>query len=150
MAVQICSSRFSPAFAGMALKWGSSGHLQNTLSGKGMNLMRMINWPVVIKFDGDDELIYVGSEEEWQHDAASLCYNHQGDDCLVDSSGHIFRLGHLHDDSINTEDTGRQITLQDFIRLVRIHASSAHHCCIEKISFRTIADGIELVAGMDN
>ena len=87
---------------------------------------------------------------EWQHDAASLCYNHQGDDCLVDSSGHIFRLEHLRDDSINTKDTGRQITLQDFIRLVRIHASSAHHCCIEKISFRTIADGIELVAGMDN
>ena len=47
----------------------------------------MINWPVVIKFDGDDELAYVGSEEEWMCDAESHLYNHKGDDYLIDSSG---------------------------------------------------------------
>jgi hypothetical protein len=108
----------------------------------------MINWPVVIKFDGDDELIYVGTEEQWQHDAQSHVYNHKGDDVLIDSSGYLFRLDHAHEDNIHAACTGRQIALQDFIKLVRIHASNSYHCCIEKIHFRTVAAGISLIASM--
>lgn len=92
----------------------------------------MINWPAVIKSDGDDELTYVGSEEEWLRDAESHLYNHNGDDRLMDSSGDIFSLDHVHNDSFKPESTGNQIALQDFIKLVRIHASSSHRCCIEK------------------
>jgi hypothetical protein len=112
--------------------------------------LRMINWPVVIKFDGDDELAYVGSEEEWMCDAESQLYNHKGDDYLIDSSGHIFSLEHMQDGIINAESTCKQIQLQDFIRLVRIHASNSHRCCIEKINFRNIAEGISLVASMND
>ena len=110
----------------------------------------MINWPVVIKFDGDDELTYVDSEEEWMRDAESHLYNHKGDDYLIDSSGHIVSLEHLQNGIINAENTCKQISLQDFTRLVRIHASSSHRCCIEKIYFRDIAEGISLVASMSD
>ena len=110
----------------------------------------MINWPVVIKFDGDDELAYVGSEDEWMRDAESHLYNHKGDDYLIDSGGQIFSLEHVQDGIINTESTCKQIPLQDFIRLVRIHASSSHRCCIEKINFRNIAEGISLIASMSD
>ena len=110
----------------------------------------MINWPVVIKFDGDDELTYVDSEEEWMRDAESHLYNHKGDDYLIDSSGHIFSLEHMQNGIINAESTCAQILLQDFVRLVRIHASSSHRCCIEKIYFRDIAEGISLVASMSD
>lgn len=110
----------------------------------------MINWPVVIKLDGDDELAYVGSEEEWMRDAESHMYNHKGDDYLIDSSGHIFSLEHMQNGIINAESTSKQILLQDFVRLVRIHASNSHRCCIEKINFRNIAEGISLVASMSD
>ena len=110
----------------------------------------MINWPAVIKFDGDDELIYIGSADEWLRDAQSLLYHHKGDDYLIDSSGCIFNLEHINDDILNPQGTGSQISLQDFIRLVRIHASNAHRCCIEKISFRNIAEGIRLVSSMND
>ena len=110
----------------------------------------MIDWPVVIKFDGDDELTYVDSEEEWMRDAKSHLYNHEGDDYLIDSSGHIFSLERVQDGIINTESTCKQIPLQGFIRLVRIHASNSHRCCIEKINFRNIAEGISLVASMSD
>lgn len=105
----------------------------------------MINWPAVIQCDGDDELTYVGSKQEWLRDGESLLYNHSGDDHLIDSSGHIFKLDHLHNNRIHPANTGKHVTLDEFIRLVRIHASCAHRCCIEKISFRTIAEGISLV-----
>ena len=108
----------------------------------------MINWPAVIKFNGDDELIYVGSYDEWVRDAESHLYNHKGDDYLIDSSGHLFSLDHVHDDILSPESTGKQIELQDFIKLVRIHASNSHRCCIEKINFRNIVEGICLIASM--
>jgi hypothetical protein len=110
----------------------------------------MINWPAVIKFDGDDELTYIGSADEWLRDAQSLLYHHKGDDYLIDSSGYIFNLEHVNDDILNPQGTGSQISLQDFIRLVRIHASNSHRCCIEKISFRNIAEGIRLVSSMND
>lgn len=109
----------------------------------------MINWPAVIKYDGDDELVYVASVEAWKCDAELHLYNHRSSDQLIDSSGRVFSLDYSDDDTIVTEDTGTRLKLDDFIRLVRIHASSSHHCCIEKISFRSFAEGIELVAGMN-
>ena len=109
----------------------------------------MINWPAVIKYDGDDELVYLASVEAWTCDADLHLYNHRSTDQLIDSSGRIFSFDYHDDDTIVTEDTGTRLKLDDFIRLVRIHASSSHHCCIEKIHFRSIAEGIELVAGMN-
>lgn len=109
----------------------------------------MINWPAIIKYDGDDELIYVGSDQEWMRDAESHLYNHKDADHLIDSSGDIFRLDHVQGDIRNLPATGKQIALQDFIKLVRIHASSSHRCCIEKIHFRNIAEGISLIASMN-
>lgn len=109
----------------------------------------MINWPAVIKCDGDDELIYVGGEEAWRRDARSYLYHHGGADQLIDSSGQVFDLDRKDDGSIEARGYGKMIDLDSFIRLVRIHASSAHHCCIEKISFRSVGEGIDIIAGME-
>ncbi len=108
----------------------------------------MINWPAVIIYEGDDELTYVGSEEEWIRDAESHLYNHKNGDLLIDSNGDIFSLDQVQDNIRNLSATGNRIALEDFVRLVRIHASNSHRCCIEKITFRTIASGISLVASM--
>lgn len=109
----------------------------------------MINWPAVIKYDGDDELIYIGSNEIWLRDAEAHLYNHNGNDCLIDSNGDIFSLDPVHDNERKPVATGNRIGLQEFIKLVRIHASSSHRCCIDKIYFRSIAEGIGLIASMN-
>ena len=108
----------------------------------------MIDWPAVIKYEGDDELVFVDSAEAWQRDAASHLYNHRGSDYLVDSSGRIFHFDQSGESPVSTTDSGDRISLDAFIRLVRIHASTSHRCCIEKISFRSAAEGIRLVADM--
>ena len=111
---------------------------------------RVIYWPAVIKFRGDDELAHIGSAEEWQRDASSYLYHHNDGNILIDSKGHVLNLSRGVDGRINAEKTGIRIEVADFIRLVRIHASSSHRCCIEKISFRTVAEGIGLVAAMND
>ena len=108
----------------------------------------MILWPAVIKFEGDDELCYIDSERTWIQDAESLLYNHRGNDRLIDSMGCIYKLERRQDDHIEAVNSGQQISLSDFIKHVRIHASCAHRCCIEKINFRSIAEGIRLIDSM--
>ena len=110
----------------------------------------MINWPAVIKFDGDEELVFIRSNTEWKRDAESLLYNHSGDDQLIDSSGRVYSLVHHEDGSLHTENTGSTVGLTQFVKLVRIHASNSHRCCIEKINFRDIAEGIRLIASMSD
>jgi hypothetical protein len=109
----------------------------------------MINWPAVIHFDGDDELVFISSQSEWSSDAESLLYNYSSGDRLIDSSGQIFRLVRNEDGKPQAESSNNTIALDDFIRLVRIHASNSHRCCIEKIHFRDIHEGIMLIASMD-
>ena len=111
--------------------------------------LSLIVWPAVINFEGDDELCYVDSEQVWMQDAESLLYNHRGQDRLIDSNGSIYGLERRHDDHIEVTVTGARIRLSDFIKQVRIHASNSHRCCIEKISFRSIAEGIRLVDDMN-
>ena len=109
----------------------------------------MISWPAVIQFDGDNELVFVGSQTDWSKDAESLLYNHSGGDRLIDSSGQIFKLERIEGGNLRAESSGNTIALHDFIRLVRIHASNSHRCCIEKIHFRDIHEGILLIASME-
>jgi hypothetical protein len=109
----------------------------------------MIEWPAIIKHEGDDELICISSADEWTRDSGSYLYNHSGNNLLIDSKGNIFNLANDANGGISADKTGRIISLEDFIRLVRIHASTINRCCIEKISFRSIADGVKLIASMN-
>jgi len=107
-----------------------------------------IDWPAVIKFEGDDELLYVGSGQEWASDANLHACRYSQDDCLVDSSGHKFRLVAAADGVVMPADSGEMISLQSFIRLLRAHAAAAGQCCIEKIMTRSVAEGIALVRSL--
>ncbi len=109
----------------------------------------MVEWPAVIKFDGDDELAYIGSAEEWLRDADSHLYNHRGNNQLIDSNGDVYRLEQANDQMVISDAADSSITLDAFIRLVRMHASTTHRCCIEKINFRTVFEGIDLIASMN-
>lgn len=108
----------------------------------------MVEWPAVIKYEGDDELTYVDSDTEWVRDSAMYLYNHNGNNSLIDSNGTIFSLKLNDNGGTGINHTGDVISHEDFTRLVRIHASTVNRCCIEKIGFRDIADGIKLIQSM--
>ena len=109
----------------------------------------MIEWPAVVKYEGDDELTYIGSENEWMRDSGSHLYNHTGTSFLIYSKGAIFSLIDNETGTISLHVSGDKMSVEDFTRLVRIHASTVNRCCIEKISFRDIADGVKLIDSMN-
>ncbi|MFM2606564.1 DUF4144 family protein [Vibrio chagasii] len=50
----------------------------------------MIRWPSLVKLDGDDELIYVASENDFQAECSDMILGE--DDYLIDSEGDSYAL----------------------------------------------------------
>ncbi|QUM77134.1 hypothetical protein HWV00_13325 [Moritella sp. 24] len=50
----------------------------------------MVKWPAVIKYQGEDELIYIESLAEWQSDPDLCESSYEVEDRLIDASGALF------------------------------------------------------------
>lgn len=109
----------------------------------------MITWPVIIKHDGEDELIYVKSLSDWQADEEMLLYIFTERDVLIDSKGKVFSLPLLQK-NIHSEDYLATCNLDNVIELLKAHAAIMGQCCVEKIQTNSIADAIELVASIND
>ena len=108
----------------------------------------MIDWPAIIHVDGDDELALVGSAQEWgSHDEWSAV-EYSADDFLLDSGGQVYRLDCSTNGIVQPAATGRTLTVSEFIALVKRHAALSSACCIEKIAFRNIEEGMAIVASL--
>lgn len=108
----------------------------------------MINWPAVIKYHGDDELGYIDSESEWNCDPDLSACDYDSRDGLIDSHGCVYRLDNKENGVVHPVLMNNSITLCEFIKLVKLHASDQGQCCIEKIVFNNIKDGIQLVSSL--
>jgi len=108
----------------------------------------MINWPAVIKYHSDDELAYVASESAWNSDADLSAFDYEKSDVLIDSHGHVYRLDYKESGIVHPIFASNIISLYEFIKLVKLHASAQGECCIEKIVFRSVKEGMQLVDSM--
>ncbi|TRX55125.1 DUF4144 family protein [Thalassomonas sp. M1454] len=104
----------------------------------------MIHWPAIIKHDGEDELIYISSELDWQNDEEMLLYIFTDRDVLIDSNGQVFSLDEVQQ-HLNSSTVLATASLENVIELIQAHAAIAQACCIEKIQTKTIKQAIELV-----
>jgi len=55
-------------------------------------MVEMINWPAVIKYEGQDELAYVSSRAQLESDAESHAFSCDHNDFLIDGKGCIYSL----------------------------------------------------------
>lgn len=110
--------------------------------------MKIINWPAILKYHGEDELIYLASETKWNNDADLSAFNYEEDDALIDNNGRVYHLNKSEKGMIHPTSTNDIIPLSQLIKLVQKHAATNGECCIEKIVFKSIAEGIKLVASM--
>jgi len=107
----------------------------------------MVNWPAVVKYHGEDELIYVESFAEWQNDP-DLCLSHyELEDRLIDATGALFSLSAASSPS----DTDMFVALDlrilvpEFVELVRKHAVIENYCCSAKLNAKTYQQVIAMV-----
>ncbi|WP_371187862.1 DUF4144 family protein [Thalassotalea maritima] len=109
----------------------------------------MIAWPAVVKHDGEDELIYIVSEQDWLNDEEMLLYVFSDRDVLIDSHGHVFSLPAVQQNMASTEVLGTA-TLENMIELAQLHAAVNQQCCVGKIGAGNIAEVMQIIASMQD
>ena len=103
-----------------------------------------IHWPVIIKYDDDDELGYVIDQQQWDEDTELHQFQFDGSDVLIDSSGQVYGLSMIENSiSINTTDEIK--TLEEILGLVKAHAAQAGSCCVAKLYAPSIDEAFKIV-----
>lgn len=110
--------------------------------------MRMINWPAIIYVDGDDELTYVASESEWNNHPEWSAAEYDVEDVMIDSTGVVYRIGSMSSGVVQLDKTDQKISVTQLVTLVKRHAALNNACCIEKMGFRNIEEGMTIIASL--
>ena len=97
----------------------------------------MVSWPCILKLNGDDELIYLGSEQDFISECRELLFS--DDDHVIDSAG----ASYLISEEIALIKTKRIITVDDVTHLIRANEFKKAELCLTKIYFLTISDAIK-------
>ena len=108
----------------------------------------MIAWPVVVRFDHDDELLFVGDANEWGLDPEQFLHSYDDNDTVIDSEGKIFTLSSDGaGKNANIRDTGENMSLDEFAEMIKCHVSALGECCAAKFNIDSFRQGMLIVAG---
>jgi hypothetical protein len=100
----------------------------------------MIAWPCMLKLDGDDELIYLDSEQDFISECRELLLC--DDDHVIDSVGYRYLIESISGELalIKTE----QILVAAYVsNLIRAHEFKKATLCLTKIHFLTVSEAIK-------
>lgn len=103
----------------------------------------MIHWPAVLQYRGDNELVFIAAQSQWDNDPELSGDHYDADDRLIDLTGAVFKF------SARTSElthTGQSVTLAELVELIRLHMSEVGLCCVAKFSVASIAEAIVMVS----
>jgi hypothetical protein len=109
----------------------------------------LITWPAIIKYSGDAELAYIGTQAEWDADAHLHGFRVEQTDVLIDSNGEIYALSTVVNGTVLPEPTGKLASLEQVVELVRAHASQLGSCCVAKFSASSVREALRSVSALD-
>ncbi len=104
----------------------------------------MIQWPAIIKLVGDHELIYLESQHQWDNNPEIRATHFQQADRLYDAEGREYLI---HQPFIGElEASGKVISLEKAIQLIRLHASQDGACCVSKFGAKSFKEAFDMIA----
>lgn len=109
---------------------------------------QLLNWPAIIKHSDDAELTYICNQSKWDNDPDLHHFDFDEDDFLIDSTGRLFTLTN-RDDIVKPEDSGRTMSLDATLGLIKAHAAQKGSCCVAKIYAPTIDEAFKIVASLE-
>ena len=104
-----------------------------------------IQWPAMIKYGGDDELIYIHDQQEWLSDDDLSQFGYAAGDLLVDSTGRAFSLQAQPADRVEPVSTNEEVSPQQATEWIRNHFSVSGACCISKIHANSVAECLQML-----
>ncbi|UUM32904.1 DUF4144 domain-containing protein [Vibrio japonicus] len=103
----------------------------------------MVNWPSILKLDGDEELIYLADQDAFLADCAEMIM--QREDRLIDSEGYTFSI-ESNNNSIVLCPCNAQLDAKQVSTLIQEHEFANAQACIIKIHFASVAQAIQALA----
>jgi hypothetical protein len=104
----------------------------------------VIKWPCIVKFFGEDELLYLANNKALYSDCKDCILN--DDDYLIDINGNCYSLLQVLYSKEVTEPLMKIITLDEITQLIRLSEFSKASLCLSKIHFQNIAQAIQSLA----
>lgn len=103
----------------------------------------MVNWPAVIKLQGDDELIYIPNATAWEQDPDLSGYHYNDNDRLIDSCGNSYSLvTNQQSKTANISPCNMKYNSVEFCELLKAHFLCLQHCCVSKFFIKSIDEGM--------
>ncbi|WP_299007201.1 DUF4144 family protein [uncultured Shewanella sp.] len=103
-----------------------------------------LQWPVLVCYQGDDELVYIADEAAWLaycDEAPTLI---AGEDKLIDASGQLYHMIES-DGQLVLFATNRIFLFAELLALVRKNACLVQQSCSAKIDANTYRQLIHIV-----
>lgn len=110
---------------------------------------QLLQWPAIIKYSDDAELLYISSQIQWTDDAGLHAFNYDEADYLIDSIGHTFTLTNRIHNVVQPEFTHVTKPLEDILGLVKGHASQMGSCCVSKLYAPSISEAFKIVNSLN-
>jgi hypothetical protein len=100
----------------------------------------MVTWPCLLKLEGDDELIYLGSDQDFISECQDLILS--DDDYVVDSIGYSYLVEPIAEE-LSLIKKERMLLASEVTHLIRAHEFKKASLCLTKIHFLTVSDAIK-------
>lgn len=105
----------------------------------------MVKWPAIIKYSGEDELLFIKSDSHWVGDDDFNVYPYHCDDVLLDSSGALFSI-----DNNCFKPLKKTLPIDTFRLWIKNHMVVLNQCCSSKLSVAKYSDGLLLIEQLCN
>jgi hypothetical protein len=93
----------------------------------------------MLKLDGDDELIYLDSQQEFNSQCSDLIFS--DDDYVIDSLGNYYLI-ELISRKLGLTIVDKTLSTDEVIHLIRAHEFNKASVCLTKIHYLTISEAI--------
>lgn len=105
-----------------------------------LEVFLMIAWPCLLKLDGDDELIYLDTADDFTAELQDLILS--GGDYVIDSKGRQYFIA-LIAEQPKLSKTKQVLSADDISHLIAAHEFTKASLCLTKMHFVSVADAIK-------
>ncbi|EKO3384908.1 DUF4144 domain-containing protein [Vibrio fluvialis] len=103
----------------------------------------MVNWPALLKLDGDDELVYLASEVQFHQECDEMILG--TGDHLIDCQGHSHHIRSAENRLTLVADD-KCYSAEEVCQLIQAHEFAAAQVCVTKIYFPTVEQAVRAMA----